>query len=411
MKHLLGLIAIGVLATAACSGDGKQDVSNTPFDLESETDGKDDSARFPAKGGDVRVAELATGSFTGSRGFIGYEIRLEAGTVDIDLVGDDDTILYLFGPKRSNGRYPNQAVAFNDDVAPGANFNSHLVFDVPTPGMYRIVVSTYENWLEYPSHVSRGDYRLMVKCQDPAFGACGPAVSDLGGACWEDSECVSSEDKPLHCEGEITCAPGTQCLFVRQGTCVEDYTWMTFAPLQCTTPWSHIDVTEAEAAPFANAEHAQIVQHYASFGIAIDEIGNLSPSEPMFQCSACGCARGDLLTIKVKTPAAATLGTDHGWIYSSVEPPSMGLSPQQCGTNPWQTAPAETQAEELELVDTWLAGLGATVKLRGFASPVEPVATCAACSCPRGDRLIAFPVDQATAGLLASEGFSDLHVP
>jgi len=43
---------------------------------------------------------------------------------------------------------------FNDDVDPGANLNSHVVFSVPTAGMYRIVVSTYDNWLEYPVHVT-----------------------------------------------------------------------------------------------------------------------------------------------------------------------------------------------------------------------------------------------------------------
>jgi len=410
MNHLVCLIMIGVVGAAACGGtDGKQDISQAPFDL--ETEGKDDSPRFPSKGGDLRIAELETGSFTATRGFIGYEIRLEAGIVDIDLTGDDDTIVYLFGPKKPNGKYARYAAAFNDDVDPGANLNSHVVFSVPTAGMYRIVVSTYDNWLEYPVHVSRGDYRLIVKCQGGVFGACGPAVSDLGGACWEDTDCLSGEDKPLHCEGEVTCLPGTQCLFVRQGTCVEDYTWMTYAAKQCSNPWSQTVVSPEEASQFASAEYAQLVKHYAGFGIVLDEVGALTPSEPSVHCLACGCARGDLLTIKVKTPLAAVLANEHGWIYSSVAPPSMGLSPRQCGTNPWQTAPAADEGAELELVDTWLAGLAAKVNLRGFASPVQQVPACSACSCARGDRLIAFPVDQESAGRLSAEGFSDLQVP
>ncbi len=400
----------GVLAGAACSGaDAKQDASTAPFDLEVE--GKDDSPGFPSKGGDLRVAELETAEFTGSRGFIGYEIQLDGGRVDIDLTGSDDTILYLFGPKKQNGRYARSAVAFNDDVAPGENLSSHIVFDVQTAGTYRIVASTYDNYVEYPFHVSRGDYRLIVKCQDGTFGACGPAVSGVDGACWEDNDCLSAEDKPLHCQGEITCLPGTQCLFVRQGTCVEDYTWMTFAAKQCTNPWSQTAISEDEANQYPDREYAQIIKYYAGLGIVLDEIGSLTPPDPTVHCLACGCPRGDLVTIKVKTPVAAVLGNEHGWIYSSVEPPSVGLEPRQCGSNPWQTSPAADLDAELELVDSWLAGLSAKVSLRGFASPVEPVVTCSSCSCSRGDRLIAFPVDQDSAGRLSAEGFSDLHVP
>jgi len=109
----------------------------------------------------------------------------------------------------------------------------------------------------------------------------------------------------------------------------------------------------------------------------------------------------------VKTPAAAILGNDHGWIYSSVVPPSMGLEPRQCGTNPWQTAPAVDQTAELELVDSWLAGPSARVNLRGFASRVEPSLVCDACSCARGDRLIAFPVDARWDRLARSQSSKD----
>ena len=415
MNQLAGLIMVGVLGTA-CGADDKRDISSPPFDNEAE--GKEDSSRFPSKGGDLKVAQLATGSFSSTRGYIGYEIQLDAGTVDFDLAGHDelanaplDTILYVFGPQKPNGKYPRSPVAFNDDSDPGANLGSHIVFEVPTAGRYRIVASTYDNWLEYPFHVSRGDYRLIVKCQGGVFGSCGPAVSDVGGACWADADCLSPADKPLHCEGEVTCAPGTECLFVRQGACVEDYAWMTYAAKQCTNPWSDTEVSEDEAGQLATAELAQIVKYYAGLGLELDAIGTLAPSEPTFHCLACGCARGDFIAIKVKTPVAAVLGDSHGWIFSSTEPPAVSLAPRQCGSNPWETAPASDPTAELELVDTWLTGMAAKVDLRGFASSVKPAAVCAACSCPRGDQLLAFPSDQESAGLLSSAGFSDLYVP
>ena len=416
MKHLCSAILVGMVVTA-CGGDdsNKQDISNPPFDLDTES--KDDSPLLPSKGGDLRIAELEANSFTKTRGFVGYELELDGGVVDIDLTGQTtahaplDTILYVFGPKKANGKFPTKPVAFNDDVAPGTNLSSHIVLAVANPGRYRIVVSTYDNWLEYPRHVSRGDYRLIVKCQGGVFGSCGPAVSDVGGACWADADCLSATEKPLHCEGEVTCAPGTECFFVRQGSCVEDYAWMTFTAKQCGNPWSQTAISEEEAAQFPVRELAQVVKYYAGLGIVFDEIGTLAPSDPQFHCLACSCARGDQIAIRVKTPVAAVLGAQHGWIYSSTVPPAVSLAPKQCGSNPWQTSPAADANAELEQVDSWLAHVPAPVNLRGFAYSVEPKVTCSSCSCPRGDRLLAFPSNQQSSGELSSLGFSDIYVP
>lgn len=415
--HLLPLLSLTLsIPLTACAVDDKDDIGLAPFDLSAE--GKDDSARLPSKGMDLRVGQLAEGVFTATQGFVRHDIQLDAGPADIDLVGHDnrtngplDTILYVFGPANAAGRYPANPVAFNDDMDPGVNLGSHIVFDVPTPGRYRVVVSTYDNWRRFPVHVSRGTYRLITKCQNPTWGACGPAISDVGGACWADDDCVSASGRPLHCEGEVTCAPGTQCLFVRQGVCAEDYAWMTYAARQCTNPWSDVVVSEDDGARFGDSQElAQVVGYAAAMGITLDEIGKLHKPNPMFQCLACGCARGDLIFIKVKTPEAATLA-ENGWIYSSVDPAAVSMAPRQCGSNPWETERAADVASELELVDTWMAGMGADVNLRGFTWSVEPIAVCAACSCPRGDRLVAFPVDAEDAGLLAGAGFNDVYTP
>lgn len=408
------IIALSLLALGACAVDDKDDISNAPFDLADE--GKDDSARLPTKGIDLRIGQLGEGRFTATVGWVGHDIELTAGTVDVDLVGTNDsngrpldTVLYVFGPRAANGRYPSQPIAFNDDMDPGVNLGSHIVLRVPASGHYRLVASTYDNWQRYPRHVSRGSYRLITKCQDSTWGACGPAISDVGGLRWADADCVSAAGRPLHCEGEITCAPGTECLFVRQGTCAEDYAWMTYAPRQCGNPWSMTQISEEEAARFPEPELAQVVAFVASQGITLDEVGKLAKTNPDFVCLACPCERGDRIFIKVRTPEAAKLA-EQGWIYSSTLPEAVSLAPRQCGSNPWQTEPTTDVGAELEQVDTWLTGMGATVNLRGFAWTVEPKAVCEACSCPRGDRLVAFPASAESAGILAGVGFSAIYV-
>lgn len=409
----LSYSVLSALALIGCSSSpAKVDVGSAPFEI--EFDAKDDSPNKPSKGFDARVAEQITDKFSASRGFIAHQIHLSGGRVDVDvsgLEGDDqlDTILYVFGPKKANGKYPTRPIAFNDDFEPGINFGSHVIVDVPADGDYQIVVSTYENYVYFPSHVSRGEYHLMVKCQNPNFGACGPAVSGVDGQCWADDECVATDGTALHCEGEITCVPGTQCLFVRVGTCVEDYVFMTFSAKQCTNPWTETPVDAAEAETFP-ADLAQVKKHYGKLGVEFDELGQLTPAEPTFHCQACGCARGDQLIVKIKSEHAATLAAD-GWIFSAPDPAAVSMAPRQCGSNPWETSQTTSVAEELEQVDTWFAAEGAKVPTRGFMFPAEPKIVCAACSCPRGDRLVAFPLDQEDAGLLSSLGFSAVYVP
>ena len=52
-----------------------------------------------------------------------------------------------------------------------------------------------------------------------------------------------------------------------------------------------------------------------------------------------------------------------------------------------------------------------TPKKRGFVWSTEPRVTCAACSCPRGDRLVVYAADQEAHGLLSSLGFDFLYTP
>src|SRR4030095_9394782 len=107
--------------------------------------------------------------------------------------------------------------------------------DLPKTATYRLVVSSYDNWLFFPTNVTRGDYHVIVKCpRDGGSDVCGPAVHYEGGECWNDKECAAG----LHCEGEITCLPGTECLIAHPGTCTADYAWLAYAPKQCgQNPW------------------------------------------------------------------------------------------------------------------------------------------------------------------------------
>lgn len=410
MKFSAVVFGFGVVV--GCSGGpAKEDVGNAPFDLD-QIDAKEDSPTKPSKGADVRVAEQIADKFTGTRGFIAHQIHLTGGRTDIDvsgLEGSDqlDTILYVYGPKKANGKYSTPAIAFNDDFEPGVNLGSHIVLDVPREGDYLIVVSSYENYVYFPNHVSRGEYHLTVKCQSESFGACGPAVSGVDGQCWADADCVG--DAPLHCEGEVVCAPGTQCLFTRVGTCVEDYAWMTIAPKQCTNPWSQTAVDPAEADSFPVGDLAQVKKHYAAKGVAFDELGQLTRAEPMATCQACGCARGDKLLVKVKAEGAAALAAD-GWVFAAPDPEAVSIAPKQCGSNPWETSQTSSIAEELEQVDAYFAAELAKVPTRGFTFPAEPKATCSSCACARGDRLVAFPAEQESAGILSALGFSAIYV-
>src|SRR5262245_61379011 len=142
MKKLsLPLLA---LALVGCASDGKQDISNAPIAID-QVDAKEDSPTKPSKGFDARVTEQIEDTFSKTRGWIAHQIQLTGGRVDIDVSGTEfggqlDTILYVFGPRKPNGKYPTQPIAFNDDFEPGVNFGSHIVLSVPADGIYQLVV-------------------------------------------------------------------------------------------------------------------------------------------------------------------------------------------------------------------------------------------------------------------------------
>jgi hypothetical protein len=407
----------GVLAAmlVACAPelDGKQDASELPAGLTNfEDGGKRDSLAKPLAGGTLRVGQYQEDKFTAQHGWIAYEIELTAGPADVFLHGQApnygdalDTILYVYGPKKANGKFPGQVLAFNDDAVPGSDLGSHLLLDVPTDGTYRIVVSSYDNWLYYPTNVTRGDYHVIVKCpRDGGVDACGPAVHYEGGSCWNDGECASG----LHCEGEITCLPGTECLIAHPGTCTVDYTWLTYAPHQCgQNPWQeNAQPGDGVDSMVTNPEGVEVDNFFESNGIQLLEIGFLHDAVPHVVCLACVCPRGDLLMVKANAADAARLVNEFG--FTAATPGQwQEQSPIQCGGNPWDED-ADRYQEERNIV-AWLGTQSVSLVRVGFVEKTEPYALCRACGCPRGDRLLVSPASPESALALGGLYFADVY--
>jgi hypothetical protein len=409
----VGLVSAALAACAPEAVEGKQDVSEIPSGVVAEAGARDSVSR-PIEGGTLRVGQYQEGQFSAARGWIAYDLLLTAGPVDVFAHGQApgagdplDTIVYVFGPRKANGKYPATRLAFNDD-ADANDVGSHLLLRVPADGTYRIVVSSYDNYMAYPANVTRGDYKVIAKCpRDGGSDACGPAIHYEGGECWADAECASG----LHCEGEVTCAPGTQCLWVRPGTCTADYTWMTYAPRQCgANPWQQ-NAQPGDADPSAaTVEEAIAVDNFfESSGIQLFEIGFLHDAVPRVQCLACSCARGDSLVVKASSYDALRLQRDFGFT-----PVAGGVlleqQPVQCGGNPWEESGDRWQ-EERSVVE-WATSQGATLARLGFVEKTEPYPVCRACSCPRGDRLVVAPASgDANLAAVSGLGFGDVYKP
>jgi hypothetical protein len=403
-------LAFFISIFSACD-TGKESVSDLPFAGDYE-EGKEDSWRYPTAGGHMLVGQLETGSFDAATGWVGYEIDLAAGPVELRLVdahdgvaaAELDTLLVVYGPKQANGRYPSRALAVNDDAVPGANLSSLLALEVAEPGTYRVVASTYDNYAAYPRNVSRGMFALSAWCQLDGDEACGPELRDLGEGCFDDWQCGDGN----HCEGEITCPAGTQCLWVREGACVQDTTWLAYAPRQCGQNAWQLDPSsgDGEDGGYRVPELEEIDAFFEGQGIELESLGRVDlPTDVV--CLSCSCSRGDVLVVEALSVDAGALVD--GFDFAAVDVDAWSaLSPVQCGGNAWEESP--DPYAEIAAVRAWAEAAGAPVANVGFVHAAQPEVQCRACSCPRGDRLVVTPVDATAREGLPALGFGSLVV-
>ncbi len=414
MRSLRVSFASLVLATACgATEDLKEDAAEAPFAAEAlgaeGAEGKADSAARPIDRGVLKVGRSGEGEFTAREGWFSYELALTSGQVDVMAWGEQadgstqDTIVYVFGPQRDNGNFPSRALAFNDDEAQGT-YSSRVTASIPRDGVYRVVVSTYDNWRRFPRNVSRGTFGVIVKCPRAAGAeSCGPAALFEGGACWNDIDCVNG----LRCQDEIVCPPNVVCIWARAGQCVVDDAWLTYAPKQCgQNPWQQ---NATGAASHLGGELGDVHGFFAGKNITLKNLGFLAPAEPKFQCQACSCARGDTLLVHAGPFDAARLEQEFG--FRCVTDGSLAaVAPVQCGGNPWDED--GDKLVEAENFVSWATDQGATpLSVVGFVFPGEQRFQCAACSCSRGDLLVAGGATEEASHRLNDLGLEPLHRP
>jgi len=402
MHRLASSLSSLLLIFTACSPTGKEPITDLPFPGDYQV-GKEDSWRTPTDGGRLVLGQLATGRFDRDHGWIGYEIDITAGPMDLRLTDpagtqELDTILVVYGPKQASGLYPAWPVALNDDAAPGQDLGSLVTMDDFAPGTYRVIASTYDNLLAWPFNVTTADFVLSARCGLEGDEACGPEIHAIGGSCFDDWRCVAG----AHCEGEITCPPGVECLWVNEGACVEDYEWLALGTRQCGgNPW------EADGSS-SDDERGQIDAFFAGEGFDLISLGLIDlPGDVV--CQACSCSRGDELVVKARASDADALVAGFG--FARLDPAVWRtMRPMQCGGNPWQES-STPDADEIASVRAWAAAAGASLADAGFVFDSEPAAVCSGCACPRGDLLVVRPADAVAAANLPSLGFGPLVTP
>jgi len=190
---ILSLCVVFLLSAYACEdgqSKGSGELEPPLIQEPGKTDISGDVIEFRGRisfGGEVFGEFVADGQldgwfFTASGGSIVTVENSHLGTARAL-----DSTLFLYGPKREDGFYGLEPLAFDDDGGYGVHAKI-TGFTVPTDGEYLIVMGTYMG-------IDRGHYRLILECSS---GACVVPC---------DENCLSEDP----CSGQ-TCSEGDGCI-------------------------------------------------------------------------------------------------------------------------------------------------------------------------------------------------------
>jgi hypothetical protein len=176
---------------------------------------------------------------------------------------------------------------------------------------------------------------------------------------------------------------------------------LTLEPKACkSNPWEKTKETLPKIeATFADKELSTIAAFFQLKKLNLVELGLLKAAAPIATCRACNCPRGDILTVVAKKEDVETLKKDYG--FAEIASSSyLTATPLACDMNPW--AKLEGADESAKIV-AHLKGEAVEAQYLGLLFSTTPRITCAACTCPRGDRLIVKTKDntKTTAGFTA----------
>jgi hypothetical protein len=234
------------------------------------------------------------------------------------------------------------------------------------------------------------DYRPVCGCDGKTYSNdCARKVAGAARA----SEGACSE-KPTATEAPVIEKPASPRLPV-------EGVLLTLEPKACkSNPWEKTKETLPKIeATLADKELETIAAFFQSKKLSLVELGTLKAAAPVATCRACNCPRGDILAVVAKKEDIAALKKTYG--FSEMATGSyLTATPQACDTNPW--AKLEGADENAKIV-AYLKGEAVEAQYTGLLFSTTPRISCAACSCPRGDRLIVKTKDntKTTTGFTA----------
>ncbi len=287
------LSALLLLTGCAAQGPGDKDALSDPsFDSGDAADGP--SSQIDYRG--PIVFETATAGEFSESGYAGYAFVGHAGaSVSLELTSEhNDTVLYLYGPKRGDSWSDAERLAMNDDY--GGTLDSYIEATLPADGTYLVLARDY--WGD------TGTFTLSLGCGGgDCRAACSSGCPD-GSACHViycfrapcPSYCAVSDEPPAPPEpracgtrGAAECDPGEFCNLPDEALCGEADVGGVCAPIPDACP-------ETVATPVCgcdgNTYESRCAANASSTSVAHDGECESAPPTPV-DCRITGCSAGE----------------------------------------------------------------------------------------------------------------------